>query len=208
LQNCYDANPHGAGFAWADAGKINIMKGYFDFNALYDDLMEVSEHPVLLHFRMATHGSISVKNCHPFDAGNGCAAAHNGVLNIEPGTPDMTDSESFIKGYLGRFTDKELADKRMVKLVELAIGAYNKVAVLTPNGKFIHYNKYLGVSHKGLWFSNNSFEPAWIGPAKNGKLLDAFDDWYEMAYVKGGGKKYDDYDDLDMYPPAAGGRLW
>ncbi len=46
---------------------------------------------VIIHFRLATHGSISLKNCHPFYKG-GYWFAHNGVLPI-CSENDRTDSQ-------------------------------------------------------------------------------------------------------------------
>lgn len=52
----------------------------------------------IIHFRLATHGSVKRKNCHPFEH-NGIYFAHNGVLPIVP-KGDMTDSETVFLRYL------------------------------------------------------------------------------------------------------------
>ena len=54
------------------------------------------EEPCIMHFRLATNGSVRGSNCHPFKRGD-VYFAHNGVLPIEPYC-DKTDSETaFIK---------------------------------------------------------------------------------------------------------------
>lgn len=88
LKACFRANPHGAGFA-TPAGVHHSM----NFIGIYRMLCTIpKEEPCILHFRLATTGSVCLKNCHPFKK-NGIFFAHNGVLNI-PTTNDMTDSET------------------------------------------------------------------------------------------------------------------
>lgn len=53
---------------------------------------------VIIHFRLATHGSIKVKNCHPFYKG-GYWFAHNGVLPIVSEN-DKTDSQICFERYI------------------------------------------------------------------------------------------------------------
>jgi hypothetical protein len=159
LRTCYDNNPDGAGFAYVDGGKVVVRKGYFSFKALWRDVRELADRAAVLHFRQATHGSISAENCHPFLLANGCALAHNGIINIAEYRKDMTDSESFGRFYVERFSGKELQDERVRLLMEAAIGSLNKMAILMPSGKIIHLNKDSGVEEDGIWYSNRSFEP-------------------------------------------------
>lgn len=53
---------------------------------------------VIIHFRLATHGSVKVKNCHPFYRG-GYWFAHNGVLPIIS-EDDRTDSQICFDSYI------------------------------------------------------------------------------------------------------------
>lgn len=53
---------------------------------------------VIIHFRLATHGTVKVKNCHPFYKG-GYWFAHNGVLPILS-VNDMTDSQICFERYI------------------------------------------------------------------------------------------------------------
>jgi predicted glutamine amidotransferase len=184
LRNCFEANPDGAGFAWYEKGEVHISKGYFDFSDLYADLLHVENFSVMLHCRIATHGSITGDNCHPFMLKNGCALAHNGVLKVMP-EGDMTDSQYFGEQYVGGFSGKELSDRRIRRLMEAAIGAGNKMALLTPEGEFIHFNRDAGITYKGIWFSNASYKAApkfsfdaawWNYPPYGYQYLDTFED--------------------------------
>jgi glutamine amidotransferase len=160
LENCFKANPDGAGFAAVYDHKICVKRGFFAFDRLYDALLQYETCPVLLHCRIATHGSVSTRNCHPFLLKNKVALAHNGILrDQEVPKKDMTDSEAFGRQYIEAFRRGELSDKRIIRLLEAAIGKYNKMALLTADGELIHVNKAGGCEEYGLWFSNDSYEP-------------------------------------------------
>lgn len=91
---CHLANPHGNGFA----SETDFFKS-LSFSQFYDRLQNVStEEACIIHFRLATHGSICRANCHPFRKG-GITFAHNGILSVRP-DGDMTDSETAFRKYL------------------------------------------------------------------------------------------------------------
>lgn len=92
LMAAHRANPHGCGFV----SPSRSFKG-LDFAQFIRNIARVSDaEPCIIHFRLATHGSIKRTNCHPFKRG-GVSFAHNGVLDIDP-VGDRTDSETaFIK---------------------------------------------------------------------------------------------------------------
>jgi len=158
MKSCFTSNSNGAGIAWYEDGKVWIKKGYFKWKTLWQDLKKYEECPVLLHCRLATHGSISTKNCHPFALTNGLVMAHNGIISIDPLEKDMTDSESFGKKYISRFSARQIKTPAVKELLEQAIGA-GKIALLEQNGKFIILNEGYGLEHEGIWFSNDSFKP-------------------------------------------------
>lgn len=94
LESVYLFNRHGCGFADSDGHSCKTLS----FTRFYKELQKRSvDAHLIIHFRYATHGSVSVKNCHPFiDDETGIVFAHNGVLPIES-TNDMTDSEIFFR---------------------------------------------------------------------------------------------------------------
>lgn len=94
LKAMHMANPHGMGFCTP----TKFVKGLsFDYFVEQLRKRSVSE-PCILHFRLATHGSIRKANCHPFRK-NGVCFAHNGILGITP-IGDKTDSETAFIRYL------------------------------------------------------------------------------------------------------------
>lgn len=94
LLACYNRNRDGMGFC-ATNGEIRHTMSFYRF---LSELGKVDEsEAAILHFRWATHGSVGVKNCHPFRAReSGVFFAHNGVLDIEA-TRDRTDSETWFR---------------------------------------------------------------------------------------------------------------
>ncbi len=98
IKAMHEANPHGMGFCTLSL----YDRGVNSFETLYKKLKKRNiNEPCLMHFRLATHGSIKKSNCHPFhDKKTGVYFAHNGVLDIKP-TNDKTDSETaFRKRFL------------------------------------------------------------------------------------------------------------
>jgi hypothetical protein len=222
MRNCFKNNSDGAGIAWADADGLHIKKGYFAWKPLWQDLKALEEYPVLLHCRLATHGSISEANCHPFLLKNGLAMAHNGIISIPPLVPDMTDSESFGKKCLEPFMVEELLEQRMIDTLETAIGS-SKIVMLHGSGAFILLNGHMGEEFEGVWFSNNGYRehlyygwPSAYGTAtgkgistrKKDKVttMEDLDAYYEEYYREIWGWPDDDYDRdpffaSDHFPP-------
>lgn len=89
-------NPHGMGLCTpTDSYKglsLNILLRHLKKRDL--------SQPCLLHFRLATHGSIKKENCHPFyDEDTRTWFMHNGILDVVP-KGDMTDSETAFRQFL------------------------------------------------------------------------------------------------------------
>lgn len=94
LKAAYSTNPHGCGFATP----TKSFKG-MDFDEFYNRIKAVTvDEPCIIHFRIATAGSVCIRNCHPFKS-NDIWFAHNGCLDVEP-FGDWTDSETAFRGLL------------------------------------------------------------------------------------------------------------
>jgi len=98
---CFEANPDGAGIAYAHEGKVYLHKGLMtitDFNTKLEEietLIDTQKTAMIFHFRIGTHGSKNNPiHTHPFplvedyetmERLNGVydsVVVHNGVLNI------------------------------------------------------------------------------------------------------------------------------
>ena len=150
IKAMHRANPHGMGMVTP----TDHYKG-MSIEMLLRHLRnrDVSE-PCLLHFRLATHGSIKRANCHPFhDEESDTWFMHNGILGIEP-IRDMTDSETaFRKILVPEIQSHGLCSDDLRYAVKSVIG-YSKFAFLQGDnvklfGDYVHW--------LGCWFSNLRF---------------------------------------------------
>lgn len=159
LENCYDNNPQGAGFAICKDNKIEVHKGYFKFSDFWKAFRDLQKYPALIHFRIATHGAVNKENCHPFIVADGkFAMVHNGILGVDV-TKDESDSAYFAKNILEPFLAKvPWEHEPLTKFVNDSIGSGNKVVVMRNDGKSWIFNEKQGDNYKGCWYSNTGYK--------------------------------------------------
>lgn len=146
---------------------VTVTRRYLDFTAMYDhyakDWSENPESVFLMHFRWATHGSVSVKNCHPFPLAMGGALIHNGVLGIEGLNKDASDTKFFVKNIVDKLPEGWVDQPWWQQVLTKYIGYTNKVAMLFNDGRYLILNEKLGEWKDGVWYSNDSWK---VGPSK------------------------------------------
>jgi predicted glutamine amidotransferase len=200
LENCFDNNSDGAGFAFSDGRKIRLSKGHMTFDKFYAELEsfgDLTKYPVMLHFRIATHGTVKPENTHPFNVNDRIVAAHNGILSIKP-VDDMTDSETFFKFVCApilKYTDifSEELSSIVTNIIE-----YSKVAFLDDKGNVKMFGDFQ--ESEGVYYSNGTYKsytssyskyPSTYKGYGKGNSWDKYDnDWdkYEKSY-----SQYDSY---------------
>ena len=172
LRNCWERNPHGAGYAVANGGAVYIRKGFMTWDEFVSDINfdTLIEHACVFHFRFATHGSTSPGNCHPFPVeGNlkrrktrtDVAIAHNGIVqNIPITKKDYSDTMSYIEKRIAPYWQEckergaymySVPKYQNVLLNETG----SKWSFLYPNGKI--FNIGTGIMQGGVWYSNVGF---------------------------------------------------
>lgn len=156
LENGWIANPDGAGFAVAHAGKIIVRKGFFSFRQFLRHWRLWQYHAAIIHFRFATHGYISQANCHPFRVGK-AAMVHNGVLPYRS-TKARSDTNCFAREVIAPLVQMGELPYMRDELAEF-IGRHNKLAFLFPDGEFDFVNEKQGVWDTGAWYSNAGYMP-------------------------------------------------
>lgn len=165
LKICFTNNSDGAGYMYRRGDTVHIVKGFFDFEALWRSLEGLqTDDDVCIHFRWATHGTISRGNCHPFPLTSSVrelqntrahcrlGIAHNGIIKDVHKSKEISDTMVFIKTLN--------TDKKITKQLSEAKGG-NKFCVMTPNqtvliGDFV-YDKDLG-----CYFSNYGYQESEI----------------------------------------------
>ena len=179
LEDAESMNSHGGSIAWLDKnGRKNYQKGIKAkaiMKIINKQLKPKGIETAIIHFRIASIGTVNKALCHPFEITNRVELNlsgknmstdllfHNGTWseyaeemleyigsNKKPVTiPYGEFSDSRVMAYLS----KRMGVKKMAKLVT----GWNKIAVLTSDG----INRYgTGwVKHKGNTCSNDYFVP-------------------------------------------------
>lgn len=161
LQAASKANPHGCGIAWSDGGKVYAEKspkwGHLE---IAERLAKLGDVPAIIHFRFATHGSMTAENTHPFPLPRGIFAAHNGVISGQQMKGDESDTRAFLRVHVAPWIKKGVApdSKTLLDHIELQMGGGNKIAMLAPDGRYSIAGESLGHWHSGAWYSNESYK--------------------------------------------------
>lgn len=122
-----------------------------------------------IHFRYATHGQISLGNCHPFELPNGNGwLMHNGVLSdyTARSTKWESDTAVFAKEHTSENASNE---KHLEYWGEWArrIGS-NKLCIMLPDASFILVNGSYGTRRDDIWYSQTYSLPR---PKYDGPIL-------------------------------------
>ena len=179
LTECYDSNPDGAGFMYAENKKLHIEKGFFSFQSFYDAFKKHENKQIVLHFRIKTHGKIDTTNCHPFAVNNAIGFVHNGIIS---GFGDANHSDtigfnqSILQPLVSKWGNLALFQDPIIDLIEGRIG-YSKLVFLDRHGNHKIMNEHKGEWDDGIWYSNNSYKP-YVAPVTTWKDTDySYGNW-------------------------------
>lgn len=172
LKNAEQTNPHGGGMSWINKdGKVEWIKGskMKPKNVLKLIKKENIQLPIIIHYRIATHGAINDMLCHPFPLGieakndthgvsDDGVLFHNGIWtdydeyamklclnrNIRLPEGDMSDSSimAWCASHIG---------KNFLEFTE------EKITVMTPKGILKYGDGWTEVDK--ITCSNDNFEP-------------------------------------------------
>lgn len=150
IKAMHRANPHGMGMCTPTMS----YKG-MSIKALLRKLeSRTKNEPCLLHFRLATHGSIRRANCHPFhDRATDTWFMHNGILDITP-RGDMTDSETAFREILLPTIEEHGLDSDLTRYTIKQVMGFSRFAFM--QGYNVRLFGDYTMRH-GCWFSNLRF---------------------------------------------------
>lgn len=186
LKQMWDANKDGAGFMYNLDGKVIIKKGFMTFDALKDALNETyrdltnrainaQDTAFVYHFRIATHGTVSPQNTHPFPVTNNLGMlkathietdlgmAHNGIIhNVDVAAEeDLTDTAVFVRDVVTPFKEFSgmvfLNNKNTVKALG-AVAGYSRLAFLDGSGNIVKIGSWSEGADK-ICYSNLNHVP-------------------------------------------------
>ena len=162
LNLCYQNNPDGAGFMFAEDKELKIQKGFFNFEKFYKAYKKHEAKKCVIHFRIKTHGKVDETNCHPFYINNSMGFVHNGTITGF-GNDTFSDTIQFNEGILqklvGKWGNLALFQDPIVDLIENRIG-WSKLIMLDRHGNHKIFNEEKGEWDNGVWYSNKSYQPA------------------------------------------------
>lgn len=163
-------NPDGAGIAYYRKRKVHVVKSpRWSGNDVVRELERIADAPAIIHFRMATHGSVSRDNAHPFSLPHGHAAAHNGVIPGMTCRPDESDTRAFLRDFVAPYLDKSGdVSPSLLSRWGKEVGCSNKLAIMAPTGKVHLINESSGTWIDGAWYSNTYSLPFSASPSAKG----------------------------------------
>lgn len=175
LDRCWMKNSDGAGFCFVRDGTVQGYKGFMTYDDFLDALItEVDEdEPMLLHFRIATHGGVTPQGTHPFPLTSNKRAlnaltwasdigvVHNGVIsgfgvsNYANTKVGLSDTQEFIAKILNDPQIRPgLFDNPAIKYL-VGEATYSKWAILEASGKSVLFGHW--IQDKGVWYSNDGY---------------------------------------------------
>lgn len=192
LYNCYCNNPDGFGFSYFDEngnliirkfiGQDNIILGIEEFLMTREHFIKKS---MVAHFRIASHGKISKRTCHPFKISNEMVFCHNGILSDYSKQLSLDSKVSDTMLFNRKVFQKLPADFMRYpvykKMLEETIGAWNKMIIMNKDGNHWILNEDEGEWYNGVWFSNNSYEAYNYSYASN-DVCAVHEPLYKRAY--------------------------
>lgn len=161
LQRCWTANKDGAGYSYANNGKIYIVKELYSFSKFYAKYKTDRANfngAFLIHFRIATQGKINDANCHPFKVNSSMAFIHNGVISKMPYDKAKSDTAFFNEDIVKKLPSNFMSNDAILKLLGEFIG-YSKLVFLDGQSNWVIINENLGKWDGDDWYSNNSYKP-------------------------------------------------
>lgn len=147
IKTMWDGNSHGAGFMYAENGRVKVVKGFMKLAAFQKALAKHNHRKVVMHFRIKTHGDVSPELTHPFWVHkNGVAMVHNGIIWDYAKKASNTESDSLLYArHFGRRFQRPmeaLADATVNAAIAQEIG-YSKLVFMDGGGEVAIVNEKL-----------------------------------------------------------------
>ena len=164
-------NPDGAGFMFAYDGHVHAEKGFMTLSAMEERLAEVQKTidltaiPVVLHYRIGTHGGNTPGNTHPFPITKDrkalkklvfdapFAVAHNGIIHGITPQKGYSDTQEYIVRRLTHI--KPPFDREILTQIGAETGS--KFAFMYGNGSVQLVGAITEDRDDGCFYSNTSY---------------------------------------------------
>ena len=97
-----ETNPDGGGVSWWDGERLRVFKNVDPLKVvgfIFSHWEQLRTAPCLIHFRLATHGAVEPRNCHPFYTDRGYVA-HNGIASDYVTGPYESDTKNMVHAWV------------------------------------------------------------------------------------------------------------
>ena len=185
-----------------------------DIINLYNSIRQVATGDIVLHFRLATHGDISDKLCHPFYVNKDLVMFHNGVIRDSVSgynghNKNESDTKAFVNNVLKNFKKGFQNNKTIMNMISTSVGEYNRLCFLDSAGRTTYTSSSEWVEHNGILYSNPDVfyegeDYRYINPATMEYITEDYYDKYcdseyhnEYMEYKDNIDYYKDYEELD-----------
>lgn len=176
FRRMWEMNPDGAGFMYAQNGRVHIVRGMMTWDDFAFELARVKKFgvkqvesmPMVFHFRICTHGGIQPQFTHPYVVGREdtrydyattrMGIAHNGIIPGY-GSKEISDTAEFNATLLH---DMQTLDEDFVYRPEALLFLSRQIgpsrlAFLTGKGDIIRVGHgWVRDEKRGIWYSNPS----------------------------------------------------
>lgn len=166
LETMWRKNSDGAGFMYAEDGKLHIVKGLMTLERFKNALESVGqENKIVMHFRIRTQGAVKEEMTHPFWVNANLGMAHNGTIaKVSSETTNLrSDSAAFALMLSREYADPLVAIKNKFHrdMIEAYIGSQNKLVFMDNTGDTWILNESAGTWEDGVWYSNTNFRASY-----------------------------------------------
>ena len=139
-----ETNPDGGGVGWWDGERLRVFKNVDPLKVvgfIYSHWEQLRRAPCLIHFRLATHGAVEPRNCHPFHTDRGYIA-HDGIAHDYEVGPYASDPRNMVEAWVDSGYDNSVFDGQGL------------VALITPHGCLKWLEGEPIEYSRGVWVSN------------------------------------------------------
>ena len=213
-----ELNCDGFGISASVNNKLFVYKSISmnsdDIIKLYNSIRQVATGDIVLHFRLATHGDISDKLCHPFYVNKDLVMFHNGVMRdsvsgYNEHNKNESDTKAFVNNVLKNFKKGFQNNETVMNMISTSVGEYNRLCFLDSTGKTNYTSSGEWVEYNGILYSNSDVfyegeDYRYINPATmEYTIKDYYDNYYDSEYhdeymeYKDNIDYYKDYEELD-----------
>ena len=213
-----ELNCDGVGISASVNNKLFVYKSISinsdDIIKLYNSIRQVATGDIVLHFRLATHGNVSDKLCHPFYVNKDLVMFHNGVIRdsisgYNEHNKNESDTKALVNNVLKNFKRGFQNNETIMNMISTSVGEYNRLCFLDSTGKTNYTSSNKWVEHNGILYSNPDVfyegeDYKYINPSTMEYTTeDYYDNYYDSEYhdeymeYKNNIDYYKDYEELD-----------